>query len=55
MPAQVRRIGRHSNVVAGSDGNPVMTAGTYIGLGCLVGLDSSHVDDPETPIPQTHR
>lgn len=55
VPSQVGRIGRHCDVVADTDSNPVVTARADVGLGCLVGLYSSHLDGPEASIPQAHR
>ena len=55
MPAQVRGIRRHCDVVTRADRDPVVAAGAHVVLGGFVRLNQAYLDHSETAVPQTDR
>jgi hypothetical protein len=52
MAAQIRRVGGHGDVVAGTNGDLVVAPGAYVRLGGLVRLHPPDLDDTEAAVPQ---
>ncbi len=51
MAAKIRCILGDGNVVAESDRNVPVAAGTQVDLGCLIGLDPTDVHGPVQAVP----